>query len=131
MTFSFLNPLPLTKDPKALGKLGEKLAGRLLKKSGYKILQKNYRCPLGEIDLIAYQGDCLVFVEVKTRSGYAYGGPLAALTKKKRARVVRSAQFYLKQKRLSGVNYRFDVVSIVKEDRRKPQIEHIRNAFGG
>lgn len=69
-----------------LGKSGEEAVAEYLKKNGYKILSKNYRCKLGEIDLIARDGKNLVFIEVKTRSGLRYGSPAAAVTLKNRYR---------------------------------------------
>ena len=111
-----------------LGDHGEDLAAGALKKQGYKILARNYTTPLGEIDLIARQGGCLVFVEVKTRTSYRFGGPGEAVHAAKQARLRRLADYYLKQKRLGEVPVRFDVVGVTLAD-GVPQVEIIQDAF--
>ena len=108
---------------------GEAWAAMALEKMGYKILVRNYRSPLGEIDLIARQGHELVFVEVKLRRGHSYGQPQEAITWKKQRHLVQTAQYYLKQQRLEAVPYRFDVVAISLEG-AEPRLEIIPNAFG-
>jgi len=111
-----------------LGDAGEDLAAEALKKQGYKILERNYTCPLGEVDLIARQGKSIVFVEVKTRSNLNFGGPREAVAGPKQARLRRLAEYYLKQQRLAGASVRFDVVGITAgED--CPQVEIIQDAF--
>src|SRR3990172_5985671 len=95
-----------------LGDAGEDLAAAALKKLGYKILERNYTCSLGEIDLIARQGQTLVFIEVKTRRSERFGAPQDAVSPPKHARLRRLAAYYLKQKRLAEVPVRFDVVAI-------------------
>jgi putative endonuclease len=99
-----------------LGDHGEDLAAAALKKRGYKILERNYVTPLGEIDLVARQGRYLVFVEVKTRKTAAFGSPQEAVHPKKQARMRRLADYYLKQKRLENALVRFDVVGIAMAD---------------
>ena len=111
-----------------LGKRGEELAIGFLKKLHYKILEKNFRCKLGEIDIIALQGKTLVFIEVKTRSSLEYGSPQTSVTPKKRNQLTKVAFFYLQKNRLFGRDARFDVVS-VELDSDKEKIELIRNAF--
>jgi putative endonuclease len=112
-----------------LGDAGEDLAAAALKKRGYKILERNYVTPLGEIDLIARQGKTMVFIEVKTRKGDRFGAPQEAVSAAKQARLRRLADYYLKQKRLGqDVLLRFDVVGItLTED--APRVEIIQNAF--
>ncbi|MFZ5447703.1 MAG: YraN family protein [Thermodesulfobacteriota bacterium] len=117
------------KDPrKQLGDAGEDLAAAALKKQGYKILERNYLTPLGEIDLIARQGKTLVIIEVKTRKSTRFGTPQEAVSIAKQAKLRRLADYYLKEKRLTGVPLRFDVVAIILAN-EVPQIEIIRNAF--
>ena len=117
------------KDPrKQLGNAGEDLAAAALKKQGYKILERNYTTPLGEIDLIAWQGKTLVVVEVKTRKSTRFGSPQEAVSLTKQNRLRRLADYYLKDKRLTGASVRFDVVAITLAD-QGPQIEIIPNAF--
>ncbi|HPD61349.1 MAG TPA: YraN family protein [Thermodesulfobacteriota bacterium] len=111
-----------------LGKRGEELAIGFLKKLHYKILEKNFRCKLGEIDIIALQGKTLVFIEVKTRSSLEYGSPQTSITSKKRKQLTKVAFFYLQKNRLFDRAARFDVVS-VECDLGKEKVELIRNAF--
>jgi len=111
-----------------LGDAGEDLAAAALKKRGYKILERNYVAPLGEIDLIARQGKVIVFIEVKTRKNERFGAPQEAVSAVKQARLRRLADYYLKQKRLGEVAVRFDVVGIVIAE-TGPQVEIIKDAF--
>jgi len=111
-----------------LGNHGEDLAAAALKKQGYKILERNYTTPLGEIDLIARQGKTLVIIEVKTRKSTRFGSPQEAVSAAKQTKLRRLADYYLKGKRLSGIPVRFDVVAITLMD-QSPQIEIIANAF--
>lgn len=111
-----------------LGETGEDLAASTLKKQGYKILERNYRTPLGEIDLIARHQGALVFIEVKTRTSGRFGAGQDAVHHAKQARLRKLADYYLKQKRLGEVDVRFDVVGILWEEDR-PQIEVIQGAF--
>jgi putative endonuclease len=113
---------------RALGDAGEDLAAAALKKQGYKILERNYITPLGEIDLVARQGKVVVFVEVKTRSTDRFGAPQEAVHPAKQRRLRRLADYYLKQKRLGEVPVRFDVVGITLAD-GGPQVEIIQDAF--
>src|SRR3989339_1064264 len=100
------------KDPRRqLGDAGEDLAAAALKKQGYKILERNYVTPLGEIDLIARQGKVLVVVEVKTRKSTRFGSPQEGVSVTKQGRLRRLAGYYLKAKRLAGAPGRFDVVA--------------------
>jgi putative endonuclease len=111
-----------------LGEAGEDLAAAALKKQGYKILERNYTCTLGEIDLIARQGKTLVFIEVKTRRSERFGAPQEAVSPAKQARLRRLAAYYLKQKRLGEVAVRFDVVAITFAS-DAPRVEIIQEAF--
>ncbi len=113
-----------------IGKTGEDLAAAALKKQGYKILERNYRTPLGEIDLIARHRGDLVFVEIKTRRSARFGQPQEAISAAKQGRLQRLAAYYLNQKGLTGANVRFDAVAIVFET-DGPRIEIIPQAFGG
>jgi putative endonuclease len=110
-----------------LGKEGEELAVRFLKKQGFRIVGKNYRTPFGEIDIIAEDGEVLVFIEVKTRSGDAFGSPFEAVDRKKRDKIRKVALCYMKKIRKEP-QARFDVLSIDAEGGQK-KIEHIRDAF--
>ena len=109
---------------KVLGRRGEKLAEEYLKAQGYKILHKNYRTPFGEADLIAEDGDEVVFAEVKTRTSDEYGTPAEAVVAAKRRRYKRIAQFYWME-RGREPTARFDVVEVWADGR----IEHYKYAF--
>jgi putative endonuclease len=110
-----------------LGQRGERAAARYLRQHGMRILARGYRVTSGEIDLIARDGDTLVFVEVKARR---HGVPAEAVTPEKERRVTIAALRFLRRYRLLDQRCRFDVVAIIwPDDRRPPQIEHIKNAF--
>ena len=116
--------------PDELCKKGEALAGKILKKKGYKILKRNYISKYGEIDIVAYDRGIICFVEVKTRQSENYGPPELAVTKEKRKRIVRTALNYLTINNIEDTDCRFDVVSILyKEDVNKPDIELLESAF--
>ena len=110
-----------------LGRTGECLAAGFLKKRGYRILERNYRTPLGEIDIIAQERQTLVFVEVKTRRSCYFGDPKAAVTFAKQKKISRVALCYLKTTGQMNTRARFDVVSITTEP--EPHFELIKNAF--
>ncbi len=112
---------------KMLGKAGEDRAARFLAKQGYKILERNYRVPSGEIDLIALHKGEVVFVEVKTRTSDAFGAPELAVTPRKQRQMVKAALGYIKYKKLHQVPCRFDVVAI--NEASEKEIELIQNAF--
>jgi len=117
-------------NPDELCKKGEALAGKLLKKRGYKILKRNYVSKYGEIDIVAYDKGAISFVEVKTRQSENYGPPELAVTKEKRKRIIRTALNYLVTNHIEDIDYRFDVVSILfKENDNKPDIELFESAF--
>lgn len=117
-----------TMEKKELGKKGEELALQFLKKKGYRILEKNYVCKLGEIDLIAQEKDTLAFVEVKTRRSTAFGPPQMAVDQKKQEQLSKAALQFLKERRLEEAKARFDVVAILFGS-KGPEVELIRNAF--
>ncbi len=110
-----------------LGIKGEDLAELFLKKKGFKILLRNYKTPIGEIDIIAEDQGTLVFVEVKTRTGGSYGLPFEAVNYRKREKLRKVALYYLKHSKRDGPS-RFDVLSI-RTGSGKSEIEHITDAF--
>lgn len=112
---------------KILGREGEDRAAQFLKKQGYKILERNYSTPQGEIDLIALHRGEVVFVEVKTRTNDAYGAPELAVNPRKQQRMVKAALGYIKYKKLHQVPCRFDVVAISAATEQS--IDLIENAF--
>jgi putative endonuclease len=118
----------MTQERLSLGKKGEDWAIAQLEKLKYKILERNYQCAMGEMDIIARDRDTLVFVEVKTRATRDFGGPAAAVNGRKQRQLSKVALNYLNQKKLSDVPARFDVVAIELVG-PSPRIEVIRNAF--
>jgi putative endonuclease len=112
----------------AVGKAGEEVAVQYLCQQGYQILERNYRCRLGEIDLIARDGRTLAFIEVKTRRSQRFGPPAAAVTLEKQRHLIKASQVYLIQKREAHALCRFDVVTI-EMDAPTPRIELIKDAF--
>jgi putative endonuclease len=118
----------MTQDRLSLGKMGEELAVTQLRAMKYQILERNYRCPLGEMDIIAREKGSLVFVEVKTRATKDFGGPAAAVHERKQRQLSRIALLYLNQKKIQDVPARFDVVAVDLSG-SKPRIEVIQNAF--
>ncbi len=116
---------------KLLGRLGEDEAQKYLEEQDYKILEKNFKCSQGEIDIIACQGKELVFIEVRTRSSLGFGEPYESINKTKQKKLIRLAQYYLKYKNIKNCNIRFDVVSVLadRKDFKVIKIELIENAF--
>ncbi len=111
-----------------LGAFGEEAASAYLKKRGYQIIQKNFRCRAGEIDIIAADGETIVFIEVKTRRTLTYGLPCEAVTPLKRQHIKRVISYYVLLKGLSEKQLRIDVMELyIKEE--KVYIHHIEDAF--
>jgi putative endonuclease len=116
---------------KALGALGEKRAAEFLKKKGHRILETNFRCREGELDIISRDRDCLVFVEVRTRSSADFGTPEESVTRAKREKLVSVALAYLQTHRNLPESWRFDVVAVeVDREGQTTRIEVIENALG-
>jgi len=119
----------MTRERQILGESGEEAAFEFLKKKGYRILEKNYKTPLGEIDIIAQDKEKLVFVEVKSLSDTSYILPQEMLNKKKQEQIIRVALSYLKVKGLKSADCRFDCVAVVFSLGKEPEIELIKDAF--
>ncbi|WP_027363531.1 YraN family protein [Desulfotruncus alcoholivorax] len=117
----------MSQQRRSLGIQGEDLAAQYLQKKGLVILERNFRCRLGEIDIIARHGDCIVFIEVKTRSSDKFGLAQESVTRQKIYKLRRLAQAYLAQRSFSGLNVRFDVVAV--NSARETKVTHIENAF--
>jgi len=120
--------MSLNNSKQILGKEGERVAEQYLKKKGYKLVERNYRCNGGELDLIVLDRRVVVFVEVKTRTGHGFGSPIEAVEFHKKQRMVRAAQHFLAAKNLHERDARFDVVG-VSWPGGAPIVEHIENAF--
>ncbi|WP_419661263.1 conserved uncharacterized protein, UPF0102 [Desulfosarcina variabilis str. Montpellier] len=110
------------------GRKSERLAAEYLKLKGYRIIETNYRCPVGEIDIIAREKGTLVFVEVKARRSSRFGSPKGAVTPAKQRKISMAALDYLKRSGQDDARARFDVVAIDTEMGR-PDIEVVKNAF--
>jgi len=114
---------------KEVGAIGEKLAVDFLKKRGYKILQRNYRCREGEIDIIAQKDEFLVFVEVRTKKNTAFGTPEESVTLSKREKLISLANAYIQAYNKPPQSWRIDVVAVeLTPDNRVSRLEHIENA---
>jgi putative endonuclease len=111
------------------GQLGERAAKQYLRKRGLKFLFANYASKRGEIDLIFRDADCLVFVEVKTRSSEAWVRPAAAVNARKRRLLSRMALEYLRRIGTPGVAVRFDIVEVLLSDGRVREVRHLPNCF--
>lgn len=129
--WNFLRRLGLgRRSSTTLGSAGEAMAAESLQRQGWQILERSYRHRLGEIDLIARDGDTLVFIEVKTRTGIAYGLPAEAVNRDKQRRITQTALAYLKQKGWLDRRCRFDVIAVVwPSPEQTPHLTHYRQAF--
>lgn len=119
----------MTEERLSLGRWGEEEAERYLRRQGMTIVERNFRTPVGEIDIIARQGKILIFVEVKTRRSLAFGTPQEAVGRTKQRQIVRTAQWYLGNGQGKGLQPRFDVIA-VRPGESGATIEHIVDAFG-
>ena len=121
---------PNSRDPRhQFGQASELLAERYLQAKGYRILARNLRTMLGELDLVAEDRGVLVFVEVKARATEAFGGAVLAVNRRKQAKLVRLASQYLAQHHLADRSCRFDVVLVQGHPSSQGRIEHLQNAF--
>ena len=119
-----------TPQQERLGRQGEDLACRELRRRGYAILARRFRTRHGEIDIVARDGDVLVFVEVKARTSRGFGGALGAVTPRKRRQVMAMAQRYMARVGWAPRPCRFDVVAVQAGDGEEPDVKLVRNAFG-
>jgi len=119
----------MSKERQALGEWGEEQAVSYLRRQGMKILHRNYRTPVGEIDIVARQQRQLVFIEVKTRRGTVFGTPQEAVGGRKQRQIIRTAQWYLQREKGGNLQPRFDVVAILCQSDGNARIQHLPNAF--
>lgn len=113
-----------------LGRRGEDEAVSYLKKKGYIIIQRNYRCSLGEIDIIAKEGKTLVFIEVRSRSSDRFGMPQESVNRSKMLKIYKVAQYYLKAVQKEEEPVRFDVLALLFDiENQLMRLEHIKGAF--
>jgi len=116
------------KSKDSLGKRGEKIAERFLKKKGYRIVERNFRCPFGEIDLIAWDGDTLAFIEVKTRSDKSFGPAEMSVDLRKQRHLSKASLAYMGKKNFNNLAVRFDVVTVIVSPEEN-ETTLIKNAF--
>jgi len=115
---------------KEIGLLGEEAAVSYLKRNGYVIIERNFNCKIGEIDIIGMDKDYIVFVEVKTRYTKLYGNPAEAVTYEKQRKIYKTAQYYIMKKKLYSHTFRFDVVEIMIDNKNNTYfIRLIKDAF--
>lgn len=112
-----------------IGKRGENAAARYLERFGYEIIDRNWKCPAGEVDIVARDYDTLVFCEVKTRTNIEKGFPSEAVTDEKRARYEKIAGWYLRDTEIVDVPVRFDVIALLVVAEDRALIKHYCNAF--
>ncbi|MGP4017870.1 YraN family protein [Saccharopolyspora sp. 5N708] len=113
----------------ALGVEGERLAAAHLEHRGLTVLDRNWQCPQGELDIVATDGDTVVCCEVKARSGVDYGGPLYAIAPEKINRIRSVARSWLAARELVGCRVRFDVVSVLWPPGKQARIKHLEGVF--
>lgn len=112
-----------------MGEIGEKAARDYLERLGYRIIDTNFRTRIGEIDLVAYDGNILAFIEVKTRSSSRYGTPGEAIDWKKQRKLNKLALLYLSKNRVLYSQIRFDAVEVIVRDEQVRRIHLIKDAF--
>jgi putative endonuclease len=116
--------------PLSLGERGERAAARYLKRLGYKIVFLRHRLRYGEVDIVAVDGETVVFAEVKTRRDASRGRPAEAVDTERQTRLTRAASAFLKSHGLLSYSSRFDVIEVVwPAHQKRPNIQHLRNAF--
>ena len=114
----------------AVGRTGEDLAAKFLRREGLKVLYRNFRAPKGgEVDIVCRDGETLVFTEIKTRSTADYGDPGRAVNRKKQTLITKGAMAWLRELNFPDVVFRFDVVEVILEPGQSPAIKHLRNVF--
>ena len=118
-------------NTKGIGNRGEEIAAAYLEQKGYAILERQFRTPVGEIDLIARDGRTLAFIEVKTRRSTRYGQPAAAVGREKQRRITRAAMWYMMNKQRQGAAppCRFDVAEVYASPDGAWSVRHLENAF--
>ena len=112
----------------SFGKEGEQAAEKFLRGLGYRILARNFRTRFGEIDIVAEDGDCLVFAEVKTRSSAGFGLPEEAVTAAKQRHLIKASQIFLSQKKMPHALWRIDVLALTQKRNGGFDVRHLQNA---
>jgi putative endonuclease len=116
--------------PQEVGAFGERVACHWLRAHGYKILYRNYRAPQGgEVDIVARHRKLLLFIEVKTRRAGGVGRPLDAVDRAKQELIERGANSWLRLLKTRRIPWRFDVIELILEEGKTPQVQHVTNVF--
>jgi putative endonuclease len=126
-------------EDKIFGRIGEELAARYLERKGYRLVVSNFRVPVGrnrvgtqvtgEIDIIALEGEVLCFIEVKTRSSEEFEPAISAVNLRKQRQIIRAARAYRRIFNITGIEYRYDVVTIVKDADGPAKVELTRGLW--
>ena len=114
---------------KILGNLGEDIACKFILNKGYEIVERNFYCRQGEIDIIAKDNEFLVFIEVKTRKNENYGRAIDAITFYKKKHFINSIEYYLYKNRIKNIPIRIDVIEVYEKSQNKFFINHVKNAI--
>ena len=117
------------KNKKEVGRRGEDIAAQFLEDKGYTILDRNYNFEHAELDIVAFQGRLIIFIEVKTRTTPAFGEPEEAIDEKKKEHLMHVAEAWMHERRMAGAPARFDVISILYPDTPKEEVRHYEEAF--
>ncbi|MDX1671076.1 MAG: YraN family protein [Balneolaceae bacterium] len=118
-----------TKSTRKIGGEGEELAAAFLESKGYTILDRNYFFERAEVDIVAFDGSKIVFVEVKRRSNTNYGHPEDAVTEEKMHQIYKAAEAWIYERKMDGSPVRFDVISILQKEKESPRIKHFEDTF--
>lgn len=119
----------MKKYNKDIGNYGELVAKNYLLSHQYKIICCNYRCPLGEVDIICSKDNIICFVEVKSRYFFKYGTPFDAVTNTKKKKIRNVCKWYIMKNQITDYYFRFDVISVIFTENNNYNIEYIENAF--
>jgi len=119
-------PTGVVRAKDALGRMGEEVAARHLESEGFVVLERNWRCSEGELDILARDGDTLVVCEVKTRSSTRYGSPFEAITERKLHRLERLGMRWMRERGVRPTRMRVDIVSVLAPPDGRRVIEHVR-----
>ena len=119
----------MTRGRREFGNWGEEISSQYLLDKGYAILERNFRTPHGEIDILVYKDNCLVFVEVKTRSSNKFGFPEDAVSPRKQAHMLSAAECYFAQHPDCPETWQFDIIAITRRPGSNPTIEHFENVI--
>jgi len=117
------------KSTRQIGEEGEELAAAYLESKGYTVVDRNYFFEHAEVDIVAFDESCIVFVEVKKRTGTAFGKPEDFITPEKIDNLYKAAEAWIYERKMDTAPARFDVVAIVQKENEAPEIKHFENAF--